>query len=325
MKPTADWDEAYILNLPPGEHDWVEFKGTPLLDFGLPGIDQSKIVNELSKQISAFANSGGGNIVYGVRDADAATGRLVDAGGVSLTIKKNTKEWLEDVIPNLVESALPAFNVYVITRKDAASGIAADKAIFVIEIPDSESAPHQATDKKYYARIAGKSKPIGHRMVLDILGRIKHPKIEVGLEARWRGRLGKLHVVCRNVGRVYANYVNGFIYVPSEWIVSDGLTTDIGGESYKRMYIENIHKDLVDFKPGMPGIGSSSGTPSISRYVTRYDPVLPGLGFSSDFSIRVPATDISQRYIRWEIYADNAPIQEGKIRVGEIKNSTVTD
>jgi hypothetical protein len=85
--------------------------------------------------------------------------------------------------------------VYVITRKDAASGIAADKAIFVIEIPDSESAPHQATDRKYYARIAGKSKPIGHRMVLDILGRIKHPKIEVGLEARWRGRLGKLHVV----------------------------------------------------------------------------------------------------------------------------------
>jgi hypothetical protein len=94
VKPTADWDEAYILNLPPGEHDWVEFKGTPLLDFSLPGIDQSKIVNELSKQISAFANSGGGNIVYGVRDADAATGRLVDAGGVSLTIKKIRKSGL---------------------------------------------------------------------------------------------------------------------------------------------------------------------------------------------------------------------------------------
>src|ERR1044071_9035984 len=89
-----------------------------------------------------FANSGGGNIVYGVRDADAAAERLVDAGGVSLTIKQNTKEWLEDVIPNLVESSLPAFNVYVITRKDASSGIAANKGIFVIEIPDSESAPH---------------------------------------------------------------------------------------------------------------------------------------------------------------------------------------
>ena len=59
MKPTVDWDESYILNLPPGEHDWVEFKGNRSLDFSLSGVDENNVLNELSKQLSAFANSGG--------------------------------------------------------------------------------------------------------------------------------------------------------------------------------------------------------------------------------------------------------------------------
>lgn len=49
MKPIDEWDENYILNLPPGEHDWVEFKGSKSLDFNLPGVKIDDVINELSK------------------------------------------------------------------------------------------------------------------------------------------------------------------------------------------------------------------------------------------------------------------------------------
>jgi hypothetical protein len=86
MKETREWDENYILNIPTGEHDWVEFKEARKLDLSLVGVKESEVRNELSKQISAFANTSGGTIVYGVSDALPEATRTVDSqGGVSLT------------------------------------------------------------------------------------------------------------------------------------------------------------------------------------------------------------------------------------------------
>ncbi len=66
MKPTSEWDLNHILQLPPGEFDWLEMKGRKALDFSLSSVDENKVLDELSKQVSAFANSGGGVIVYGI-------------------------------------------------------------------------------------------------------------------------------------------------------------------------------------------------------------------------------------------------------------------
>lgn len=109
----------------------------------------------------------------------------VDDGGVSTTVKGkiSTKEWLEDVLPNLVDFPLTEFNVYPITSKDSNSEILPERALYVIDIQDSPHAPHQSTrDKRYYARVAGKSQPINHRMIVDIIGRRQHPKVELEFE-----------------------------------------------------------------------------------------------------------------------------------------------
>lgn len=101
MREVREWDEVYILNIPAGEHDWVEFKEARSLDLNLPGVRESDVRNKLSEQISAFANTGGGTIVYGIADAAPGTARMVDDnGGVSLSIKGGIKEWLEDIIPD---------------------------------------------------------------------------------------------------------------------------------------------------------------------------------------------------------------------------------
>lgn len=105
----------------------------------------------------------------------STTGKwIVDGGGVSTSVKgkAETREWLEEIIPNLVDFPLSHFNVYSILPKSTDSQIIQGKALYVVDIADSLQAPHQSRlDNKYYVRVAGKSRPIGHRLVSDIMNR----------------------------------------------------------------------------------------------------------------------------------------------------------
>jgi hypothetical protein len=176
-EPVAKWKEDDVLSLPSGENDTFERKGAQLLDLTMPGVDVNEVRNELAKQLSAFANTGGGQIIYGLTNSGA-----VDNGGVARSVRgrQTTKEWLENVIPKLTEFEIIGFNVYEILPKLKGSSLAPDKSIYVVDVPDSDRAPHQSSrDLRYYVRISGNSLPAPHRLVEDIRNRARHPKIRV--------------------------------------------------------------------------------------------------------------------------------------------------
>jgi hypothetical protein len=176
-KPVAEWTEDDVLALPGGENDSFERKGARLMDLTIPGVTQDSVFNELAKQLSAFANTGGGQIIYGVTNSGS-----VDNGGIVRSVKGShtTTEWVEDVIPTLTDYEIVGFNVYEILPKPTQSAIAPDKALYVVDIPDSDRAPHQSKrDYKYYVRLASKSQPASHRLIEDIRNRARHPKIEL--------------------------------------------------------------------------------------------------------------------------------------------------
>jgi len=176
LKPASTWDEGYVLGLPVGESDLFERKGSRLLDLTVAGVDENRVRSELAKQLSAFANTGGGRIIYGVADNGA-----VDQGGVSQIVKGSTKGWLEDVIPTCTEFEIVGTNVYEILPTSGASTINAGKAVYIVDVPDSERAPHQSRhDNVYYIRLGGKSRPASHRIIEDIRNRIRHPRMEIG-------------------------------------------------------------------------------------------------------------------------------------------------
>jgi hypothetical protein len=176
-KPINKWDEDDILQLPLGENDNFERKGSELLDLTLQSVTPDKVLNELGKQLSAFADSGGGRIFYGVRDDGT-----VDRGGVTRIIRgrQNAKDWLESVIPAVVAYEILGVNVYEVLPKATGSVIAKDKALYIVDIPDSERAPHQSVrDNKYYIRLGGRSQPASHQLIEDIRSRRKHPTVDV--------------------------------------------------------------------------------------------------------------------------------------------------
>ncbi len=149
-------------------------KGRRGPNFTLPTVNEQDVKENPSRAVSAFANSGGGVIVLGL--ANPRQSWQVDDGSIELAVKRpNTWEWLEDVIPTLVDSSLSSFNVYVVQNTNAQSQTAPGRGVFIIEVPDGNQAPQQALDSKYYARVGGKSRPIGHRPVADIFGRRQHP------------------------------------------------------------------------------------------------------------------------------------------------------
>ena len=179
MKPPREWTLRDVLGFSAGEQDWLERKGSRALDLSLVGVDENRVRSELSVTLSAIANSGGGQLIFGLDDAGS-----IDGGGVSCAVRGGTKSWLEDIIPNLVEFPLRGFAVFELADPPGgARELGVGKALYVVDVPDSEDAPHQAMDRRYYARLGGKSLPLRHRMVLDILARRKYPFVEPIIES----------------------------------------------------------------------------------------------------------------------------------------------
>ena len=341
MKDPKDWNEQYILQLPVGEFDWLEAKGRRSIDLTCNGVDENDVRQTLSKAISAFANSGGGTLVFGL--ANPINIWRVDDGGVSTTIKRpSTREWLEDIIPNVVDPPLRKFNVYAISRSSPTSQIVDGRAIFAIHVPDSEQAPHQATDNRYYGRVAGKSRPLSHRFVLDILSRRRHPimSIQCSIESERytpRSPIPEVHVfavekrekitrvvlafTAQNVGLVMARYVTCRIHLPYELLDPDGQREYIEKVSlidnlkYVQWAKRNEERDVL--KHGMFG-PEQWGT-------TWFDPVLPGLSYSWEWPIRPDFNkdQFNDRKIYWSAFADNAPVQSGEILVSNVSFSHV--
>ncbi len=294
------------------------------MDLRIAGVKEGEVLNELAKQLSAFSNTGGGSIIYGISDDGT-----VDTGGVTLSVKgrSSTKEWLEDVIPTLMEFEIVGFNVHEVLAKSSGSNIANGKGLFVIEVPDSERAPHQSKrDCRYYVRLAGKSSPAPHRLIEDIRNRRRHPLLEVCIKLRVASipfamkttefQLmdpqptinGEAQVIfnfsVRNIGQIMAR--NPCLRLDSSGSVSwrnyDNSTlrrrgqTDVSAAAYL---------ELID--PIYPGMEIGSWIEAVLPL--SYSPVSSGSPFGGPWTVNHESP--AETSVSWSLFADNAPAKRG--------------
>lgn len=229
------WTEQMLGELSPGEYDFQEFKGTLWL------VEQGKVASHflasLSKQLSAFANGSGGRLFIGLNDDG-----IID-GGVPIDLKRGgIRAWLEDVIPGSVEPTLRSFNVFEVPRSGPDSAILPGHAVYVVDIPTSRDAPHMAADRRYYLRIAGKSRPMGNVHVQDIVRRTNTPQIRYARFAPFghaeydeSDPRGPRAFVCfqlfiKNSGRRLAKHVGVELKIPRAF-VSGAVREKINGHA----------------------------------------------------------------------------------------------
>lgn len=161
------WSEGEVLSLPAGELDYFDRKSGAIVN----DLDFQK---KLAKALSAFANSGGGSLILGVKDDGKIDGLPKVHKG-----RTSTREWLEQAIPNLLSYPLQDFRVHEVDPATPTS-IPTGNVVIVIDVGDSERAPHQDTfTKLYYHRVSGHSERAPHLYLESLRLREKYPSREI--------------------------------------------------------------------------------------------------------------------------------------------------
>ena len=122
---------------------------------------------EITKDVSAFANSDGGIIVYGVSEDGILPKEIGPIDG-----KVYTKEWLENIIQS-IQPRIDNVKIYPIRIN------AKDQYVYLVKIPRSDNAPHMAQDNRYYKRINFQSEPMEDYEVRDTYNRVTIPRLVI--------------------------------------------------------------------------------------------------------------------------------------------------
>ena len=161
MRPVAEWDESDLQALIRDEVQeslTLDYKRSAALGKG------DKERNNLSKDVSAFANSEGGMLIYGMEE-NGHVATAIDAG---VDRAKLTKEWLESVSKTTIHPVVDRMLIKQVPLPSKGQNAVA----YLLDIEQATSrAPHQAFDHRYYKRFNFESTPMEDYEVRDLMRR----------------------------------------------------------------------------------------------------------------------------------------------------------
>jgi len=150
------------------------------------------IKREIAKDISSFANSTGGIIIYGIAESDHRASSLSYING-----NEYTKEWLEQVIQTNIHRKIDGLQISPVRFGDNA-----ENTIYVVKIPESNLSPHMARDKRYYKRYNFESVPMEEYEVRALYNQTIRTELNIkDIRIRGAGSQGT-----RQGGFVYIGY-----------------------------------------------------------------------------------------------------------------------
>jgi hypothetical protein len=209
LKTQADLQRLIDDEIP--ESLTLDYKASPAL------AKDSKSRDELCKDVSAFANSAGGQIVYGIEEKDGKPFKL-DGG-----TKGITREWIAQVIDSNVH---PRILGLTITPIQLATSYA-----FVVTVPPSTSrGAHQASDKKYYKRQNFQSIAMEDYEIRDVMKRATTPDLFVALAFAEGNRRRLEFIAGEETSRSFnlnATIINRSAQPASHTIVEIGVMTPL--------------------------------------------------------------------------------------------------
>ncbi|MBR1216208.1 ATP-binding protein [Bradyrhizobium sp. JYMT SZCCT0180] len=144
----------------------LDYKASPAL------ARHDKQINEMCKDVSAFANSAGGQLIYGVEE-DKAT-RKPTENDPGVTDLKITREWIEQILNSRVQPRISNIRTAQLDNQRGGS-------IFVVTVPASQTGPHQAPDKRYYKRFDLRSVAMEDYEIKDVMRRATTPNLQIRL------------------------------------------------------------------------------------------------------------------------------------------------
>ena len=169
---TKEWNESALQ-----QHIDEETEESLTLEYKAAGAFKKtdKEKTEITKDVSAMANSAGGTIIYGISEYSDSGRKHLPETITPIDRKQFSKEWLEQIVNNI----RPHINDLVIHPVSLNSG--PNHVAYVVEIPHSSTA-HQAFDKRYYKRFNFIAVAMEDYEIRDILNRQSTPDASVEFE-----------------------------------------------------------------------------------------------------------------------------------------------
>lgn len=130
---------------------------------------------ELSKDVSALANSAGGLMVLGISEDRIKENKeaiKIFPKEITWGDKHLSKEKLEDNLIGKIRPKILGLRIIPIRRSDGL-------VIFLIDIPQSENPPHMASDNRYYRRLNFRRVPMEHYEIADLFGKRRKPLLNL--------------------------------------------------------------------------------------------------------------------------------------------------
>lgn len=265
---------------------------------------------EITKDVSAMANSAGGVIIYGVREfRDPREKRHLPERIDPVDRTAFTREWLDQVI-----STIQPRLEFTITAIPLASSAA--HAVYVVEVPQSSTA-HQSRDGRYWKRSNTTVRYMEDYEVRDVFNRQKHPVLTATfaidqpeydaplatLATKERGWRLTMHAL--NEGPVYVKYVLGAIVcdprlIHKTAIASGRIDTDRG----RRVFVKE---------------GRNQEIFGILKSDRSYEPILPSLARTL-LQVRLAPNweKLNEHVVQWYLFGDSAPRRVGHVALTEL-------
>ncbi len=221
------------------EGTYIDYKAAAAL-----GRADSKKV-EITKDVSAFANSGGGTIIYGVQEFGEEDKKHLPEKIDPVDGRDYSREWLDQIIGQ-ISPKVEGVRIFPVRV-----GPEQWRVAYVVEVPKSLTA-HQARDLRYYKRYNFRSEPMQDYEIRDVMNRRRHPKLDFRLKL-----VKTSHMTVAVVARVF----NLGTVVPKQYGLRVFLPTTING---MKLYTEGLM--LQDFE----------GLHFWRFYLVGKDPLFPG-------------------------------------------------
>jgi Putative DNA-binding domain len=289
-----NWTEAKLRNFITSEIEeslTLEYKAAEALD----RVETKK--KEITKDVSAMANSAGGLIIYGISEFSDLEKRHLPEKITPVDRRNYPREWVEQII----QAIRPRIDGIVIHSVNLNSD--ENHTAYIIEIPQSNTA-HQANDHRYYKRFNFQAVPMEDYEIRDVMFREQTPDIVLKCLIEFTPDAQNLVVQARNNGSAFAQYVACFLDVPTKILrnTENKMNLTDGGRFYRHR-LTNLNQEYADeqFKSNFPLLRSMAMNWKI--------PLVPEFeNFQNE-----------ELSIKWKIFADNALPKEGKIALREIE------